>query len=190
VKQLLTKLQYKQQIALFAFIMLIPAVAFYSLVLTEQRAYIRQLTGQAEIRKQQIDGIEKFVLEHPDADRYQGELDQKLAVADQMLPDRPNMSSFLIQLDQTAAASGVKVAQIKPGQPVNKAGYREIPIEIIIKGTYAQTMIFLTKLESLSRFDSVNNIAMQSQQTMLESKLSIVIYSYGVNRNAAGQPFE
>lgn len=183
MKQLLSKLQPKQKIVLFAVVMLVMVVVFYSAVLMEQRNYINQLTSQVELQKQQLRIIEKFVLEHPDSDRYNAELDQKFAVADQMLPDQPDISSFLTQLDQTAVASGVKLIQIKPGQPVNKAGYREIPIEIIVRGSYAETMTFLTKLESISRFNSVKNIATQSRQAMLESKLSLIIYSYGVIQN-------
>lgn len=183
MKQLLSNLSPKQKAVLFAAVALVLVVVFYFTVLTEQRNYINQLNNEAELQKQRLRIIEKFVLEHPDSDRYMAELDQKITAADQLLPDQPDIGGFLAQLDQTAAASGVKLNQIKPGQALNKAGYREFPIEIIIRGSYADTMTFLTNLESIPRFNSVKNIATQSRQAILESKLSVVIYSYGAVQN-------
>jgi type IV pilus assembly protein PilO len=145
-----------------------------------QRAYIDALNTQIQGRQQQLKVIESFVLNHPDVDQYIEELEQTLTQADCALPDQLNSSDFMVQIEQISKACGLQLLQIKPAPVVNQNGYRQIPLEINTRGTFFQTINFLTKLEGIPRFNAVTSIDMQLRQNLLETKMIVVIYSYGV----------
>ncbi|MPM65915.1 hypothetical protein SDC9_112819 [bioreactor metagenome] len=56
-------------------------------------------------------------------------------------------------------------------------------MEIVVQGSYIRTLSFLDKLESLPRYAMITNISTQSKQNVLETKLTLVIYSFGVVQN-------
>nr|WP_255319476.1 type 4a pilus biogenesis protein PilO [Dendrosporobacter quercicolus] len=131
---------------------------------------------QSEQRR--VGVIEAFAGAHPDISQYEQELNAKLATVNLLLPDQPKISEFIVTVEQAARASGLELQQIKPLQPVKKTGYREIPLELTVQGTYFPTLDFLKKLEGLERFNSVVNMTVQAQTDQLTSDLRINIYYY------------
>lgn len=188
MKRNLTTIQPKHKVILFITSTLLVILLFYFLWLVPQTQRIGDLSNQVGFEKQRNGQIESFALAHPNSDEYLLEVDQKVFTVNQLLPNELDVSDFLVQLNQTAITSGVRLVQIKPAQPVNKSGYREIPVEILIRGSYFQTLNFLTKFDNVPRFAMINNISTQSRQNILESKLSVSIYCYGVTQtqNSAG----
>ena len=160
---------------------------FGLLVYLPQAARNNELRAQLEERRQQVSLVEKFALAHPEADKYLAELDQRQIMLDKMLPNNPNLSDFILQVERGARESGVQVSQLKPAVSVNKEGYREIPVEILIKGNFFQTAAFIKKLEDGQRFMLVQNLSMLSKQGIIDSKLNISIYSHG-NADPTQQP--
>ena len=127
-----------------------------------------------------VSEIEAFALIHPNQDEYLVEVRNKLDSANRLLPSNLEISDYLLLIDRTAKDCSIYLKSIKPSAYINKNGYREIPIEILIQGDYFQTLNFLEKLESIPRFSTVTTISTQSHNNILESKLSVIIYSYGV----------
>lgn len=183
MKFAIESLQPRQKIGLCIIGALITFILFYLVVLAPQKNRIAQLQNELQVERARIDTIENFVIAHPNSDKYLNELDQKIFQIDKMMPNQPELSEFLSLLDHTMQSSGVQLAQIKPAIAINKNGYIEIPVDILIKGNYYQTLNFLTQLEDLPRFVTVTNIATQSKQRTLETKISAIIYSYGVTVN-------
>jgi len=132
------------------------------------------------MEQQQVKVIETFVQGHPNPEQHLLELDSKITQVDRMLPDNPEISSFLAEVEQLSRECGVQLGYLKLGKTVNKEGYREIEVEISLNGKFPQIMKFLSKTENGTRFISVTNIGMQLGKNSLESKLSAKIYSYGV----------
>ena len=91
----------------------------------------------------------------------------------------------LTQVEQAAKACGLQLVEIKPAPAVTKTGYRELPVEIGIKGTFAQTAAMLKTLEDIPRFNSLTQVSMNSRQGTIESKLVLTVYSYGVPAGTA-----
>lgn len=86
-----------------------------------------------------------------------------------------------------AAASGVKLTNIKPAAMVDRAGYREMPIEVSVEGNYHATLAFLKKLEDGERFNLPTGFLVQRKQDKLTTRLNMQIFCYGVTpRPAAG----
>jgi Tfp pilus assembly protein PilO len=167
---------------LFLFIISIVAIswAIYSFLLLPQWSEFDQLTAQYVTERQQIKVIEDFLLVHPNPEQYVVDLDHKLLYVDSLLPDNPEISSLLIQVEQLSRECGVQLGYVKPTMVTNKEGYREFEIEILLNGSFIQSMNFLNKFENNSRFTNVTTIAMLAGKNGLESKISAKVYSYGI----------
>ncbi|AIF51783.1 type 4a pilus biogenesis protein PilO [Pelosinus sp. UFO1] len=152
----------------------------YSFLLLPQWSQIEELTAQSNIERQKVKVIEEFLLLHPNVEQFALELDKKFINVDAMLPNNPGISNFLIQIEQLSKGCGVHLGHVKPTQTSNKEGYREYAIEILISGSFAQSMNFLNKLENELRFINVHTISMQAGKNNLESKILAKIYSFGV----------
>jgi type IV pilus assembly protein PilO len=170
--------KYKLFLLTAGVISIIFIFCFY--IFLPQRAYIAELNTQIQGKQQQVKAIESFVLYHPDVDQYIEELERTLIQADCALPDQLNSSDFMVQIEQISKACGLQLLQIKPSPVVNQNGYRQIPLEINTRGTFFQTINFLTRLEGIPRFNAVTSINMQLQQNLLETKMIVVIFSYGI----------
>lgn len=183
----LDKLHLKNQIAIVIVTVSAIILPCYWLIFLPRQAHIAKLTEQYHHTKRDIEVAESFAMSHPDIERYLLDLDNKITLVNKMMPNDADIGNFLVYIENTSKASGLELVQLQPGVAINKNGYREIPVEILVKGNYFQTLQFLSKLESLPRFSAVNNVLIQARSGVLENKLSIVIYSYGIaNINQPG----
>ena len=174
------KLQVKHKVSLFGVALVLISYLLYDFLLVPQWTHIDELTAQYNVELQQVKVIEAFAAAHPILEQYILSLDSKIMQVDKMLPDNPEISSFLVQLEQLSRESDVQLSSLKPVKTTNKEGYREIEVEFAIKGRFPQIMSFLSKTENGSRFLSVTNIGMQLGKEGLESKMLAKIYSHGV----------
>lgn len=184
------KLQLKHKMVVIASAITILTVFFTFFIWRPQHERIVALTEEFNAEQQQVRVLENFALSHPDANKYLNELDSKRTRVDNLLPNDANISSFLIMLEQNAKASGVRLEQVQPSQAVNKNGYREIPVSMSIKGNYFQLLDFLQRMEgSQQRFNSTGSMAITNKSGSLESKMTVIVYAYGVApvSTAAGQ---
>lgn len=195
----LSKLSFQQKIAMVITANCLLILLFYFGIIVPQQEKIVQAAAQISAESQKVKTVEAFVAAKPNLDQYLMELDSKLLQINAMLPNDPEMSEFLRQAEKYARETGVVLAQVQTGQIAAKNGYREIPLDIVVTGSYLQTVNFIKKLEEGSRFVVVRNIQMNSQgkeiqqtagktaplqlgtqQTQISSKLSVAIFGYGV----------
>jgi Tfp pilus assembly protein PilO len=101
-------------------------------------------TLQAEIRKIA-----------PAQSGSQKELEAKLQTA---IPKTPAEAEFLRQLDSIKAATGVEFQSVSPGAPVTAGGLSTISVSIVVKGSVAQVMSYLGRLEKLQRLFVTDNV--------------------------------
>jgi type IV pilus assembly protein PilO len=163
---------------------------FFLLLYLPQIARHNELRAQLQSQQQQVRTVEAFALAHPEADKYLSELERRQTMLNKMLPGSPDIGEFVLQVEQAAKETGVLVSQLKPSVPVNKEGYREIPVEILLKGNFFQTAAFLKKLEDGQRFSLVKTLSMQARQSILDCKINITVYAFGISPppNAPAQP--
>jgi len=175
------KLQVKHKVSVFGLSVILAAYFAYIFLLLPEWTRFDELTAQYKVEQQQVKVIEAFALAHPIPEQHLLELDNKIMQVDKLLPDSPEISNFLVELDVLSRECGVQLSYLKPIKVINKEGYREIEVEFSINGRFPQVMSFLSKAENGSRFINLTNIAMQLGKNGLESKLSAKIYSHGVS---------
>lgn len=175
------KMKITHKVSLFLLLAFSISYLFYEFLLVPQRIHRDELAAQYRLERQQVQAVEAFALAHPNTDEYLKELDQKITQADMQLPNTPDISRFLLDIEQLSRDCGVQMGYLKPGKITNKEGYREIDVEFSVNGNFIQVMNFLNKAENGSRFINMNSIGMKLGKNTLESKLTAKIYSYGVS---------
>lgn len=176
------KLQVSHKIIVFTLGAAVVSYLLYDFLLSPQLTHIDELTTQYKSEAQQLKIVEDFVLAHPNPEQHLADLDNKLMQIGNRLPDNPEISTLLLQIEQLSRECGVQLSHLKPTKIVNKdkEGYREFEVEFLISGSFTQNMNFLTKTENGLRFISLNNIAMKLDKKGIESKVIAKIYSFGV----------
>ena len=160
-----------------------------SFLLYPQEVRQSEIAAQLQQARQKVAVVETFVLTHPNTEQYLAELQMAITRADRALPPSPDISIFLSQLEKEAKVAGVKLTGVKPAVVTDRAGYRELPVEISIEGNYFATLTFLKRLEDGERFTLPAAFLVQQKQNNLATRLNLQIFSYGVTpRPAAMTP--
>ena len=169
----------KYLVALYLVVVLAVGVAVSSALIAPQEKRLADLSLQLQQEKQKVAVVENFILTNPDMEKHQNELQQALKRAETALPDSMEVSAFLSQIERNARDTGVKLTSVKPGNAAERAGYRELPVEVSVEGTFFATMSFLKKLEDGARFNIPTSFLMQQKQNLLATRLNLQIFCYG-----------
>ncbi|MDU2063510.1 MAG: type 4a pilus biogenesis protein PilO [Sporomusaceae bacterium] len=180
----------KQKLALLGLGWLFVLVLLYFFVLVPQQEVLQERTSRLQAVTVKNTRLETFRKDHPDVSVYWGELDSELAAVSLQIPDHNDLSGILFQVDQVAKKNNLELARIKPGAPINQKNYREIPLELDVRGMFFDTMHFLQDLEKTTRLANVVVVDTQAKQDKLQTKVVVVVYSYGIlpNSPATSQP--
>ena len=78
-------------------------------------------------------------------------MEQQLQQMLRQLPSKTEMPDLIVDISQTALATGISNELFKPGPEVPKDFYAEKPIELRMVGTYHQFGAFVSGVASLPR---------------------------------------
>ena len=180
MEKITAKLETRHKIFFFVLGLAIVVMVFYTYVYQSQQQCLAQLNTDLQMTKQKVQVLEGFLAQHPDLKQYEKELQDKTDLVNSKLPADKDISSFIMQIEDSAKKTNVKLNRVKPIGEENKENYRDIKVELDITGDYFQTLEFLKKLEQLQRFNTVTDMSVQAKDEILNSKLSLLVYSYGV----------
>ncbi len=74
------------------------------------------------------------------------------------LPSKTEIPALIVDISQTALASGLEVKLFKPGNESEKEFYAEKPIELVMDGDYHQFGLFASEVAALPRIVTLHNI--------------------------------
>jgi type II secretory pathway component PulM len=140
------RLPLPAQIALVVVgVLVLGAAAYFGLV--------RPKKAEAARLQKEIDATNAQIADH-DAKTLAAKGRPKIRTADlfrlaKAMPDQADMSGVLLQLNQTAADSGISFQSIAPQTSVPISGYQAIPIQLIFQGNFYDLVDFLFRLRNL-----------------------------------------
>ena len=187
MEKITAKLETRHKIFFFVLGLAIVVMVFYTYVYQSQQQCLAQLNTDLQMTKQKVQVLEGFLAQHPDLKQYEKELQDKTDLVNSKLPADKDISSFIMQVEDSAKKTNVKLNRVKPIGEENKENYRGIKVELDITGDYFQTLEFLKKLEQLQRFNTVTDMSVQAKDEILNSKLSLLVYPYGVTPTEANK---
>jgi type IV pilus assembly protein PilO len=86
------------------------------------------------------------------------QIETSLAIMIKQMPTQEEVASLLVDISQTGLASGLEFRLFKPGAPVVKDFYSELPINIQVIGTYEELSLFVSGLAALPRIVTVHDV--------------------------------
>lgn len=124
-------------------------------MLTERRGKLVELETQRDNKMRQVAQLESLR-------KQVKELDAKLKEALAQLPDQKEIPELLSTVSSLGRESGLEILLFRQKAEVLQDFYAEVPVEMAMKGSYAQLTEFFDRVGKLNRIVNVKDIAMKS----------------------------
>ncbi|MEO8409139.1 MAG: type 4a pilus biogenesis protein PilO [Propionivibrio sp.] len=90
------------------------------------------------------------------------EIDRSFGALLKQLPNKAEVESLLVEINQSGMGRGLQFELFKPGQEIVKDFYAELPINVRLTGSYHDFGAFAGDIGRLSRIVTLNNISISS----------------------------
>ena len=98
-----------------------------------------------------------------DLENYKEQVEKlkiKFVEALQQLPDSKEIDSLLSNVNKKGEESGLEFLLFKPLPEVSREFYAEVPVKMLVKGTFLDVATFFYKISKLKRIINITNIDM------------------------------
>lgn len=96
-----------------------------------------------------------------------------------LAPESPDLPSLIVELQDSAFASGVQLIAVTPSEPKSLTKYYAIPIQMQVIGTWADTVDYLQRIGKLNRgIRIVNSSSSRTDNTEQAAKENETIPDY------------
>ena len=113
---------------------------------------------------------QKKAVNLPDYKKQLDQIEISLQEMIKQLPTEEEVASLLIDISQTGLASGLEFRLFKPGAPIPRDFYSELPINIQVVGRYEELGLFVSGLASLPRIVTVHDVTIVPEKTQTSSR--------------------
>ncbi len=124
-----------------------------------------QLDALAARQQDELKFKEEFVAKKTQAvnlDLYTqqlNEIDRSFGALLKQLPNKSEVESLLIEINQSGMGRGLQFDLFKPGQEISRDFYAELPISVRLTGNYHDFGAFAGDIGRLSRIVTLNNVS-------------------------------
>jgi type IV pilus assembly protein PilO len=134
---------------------------------TDQRAELRNLEGQEATLRSEFETKQGRAANLEPLKQQLAQMEQQLQQMLRQLPSKTEMPDLIIDISQTALATGITNELFQPGPEVPKEFYAEKPISLRMVGTYHQFGAFVSGVASLPRvvIMTMHNISLTPRNT-------------------------
>jgi type IV pilus assembly protein PilO len=101
------------------------------------------------------------------------ELRAALRKAVAQLPDTKEIPDLLSGISAVAREAGLEIAQFRQRPEVYRDFYAEVPVEILVRGTYFQVEEFFNQVAQLTRIVNVKDIGMKGPNVVEEDPVKL-----------------
>ena len=168
----LFSLEQRQRLILYGVLLLLTGFGYWyllyspkSLVLAERSEQAETLRVDAQKKTQMVAQLERYREEVK-------ELDAQLKKALAQLPDQKEIPDLLSTVSDVGRDSGLYIVIFRARPEVYKDFYAEVPVEMLMRGSYFEVTAFLEKVSKLSRIVNINDISMK-QPKVDEGRISL-----------------
>jgi type IV pilus assembly protein PilO len=104
----------------------------------------------------------------------------QFALVKSALPNKKEIPGLLTSISQSGHDCGLDFLLFQPQNEIPKDFYAEIPVSIILTGSYHNLGQFLSKVASLSRVVNIQNLALRPEKdsTVLKTTCTAVTYRF------------
>jgi Tfp pilus assembly protein PilO len=146
------KLSYRNKLILAGAVAVLLAVLVLVLLVLPQFQKLRTYEDQIAEADAQISQAQSLLAQRQEVKARSAETEAKrIRLANQM-PETPELPSLIIELQDTVNEAGLEFASLTPTEPsVTEAGYSEITMAMLVRGTWQDTVDLMQRLPKLTR---------------------------------------
>lgn len=152
------KLPNKQKYIILALVLLLEAAALiWFLYLPSHKEVIQLREDHSKLQKE-IDEKTRIALNLP---KIQKEFDELTADLDRALTELPNsreIPSLLTSITTVGKGAGLEFLVFRPKPEVKKDFYADVPVDIVISGSYFTVANFFAAVANLPRIVNISNV--------------------------------
>jgi type IV pilus assembly protein PilO len=89
------------------------------------------------------------------------------------LPEKTEVESLLVDVSQTALASGLEIRRFKPSPEQKKDFYAELPITLEVSGSFHQFATFISGIAALTRIVTIDDLKLEPAQKSSDKEIDI-----------------
>ena len=123
-----------------------------------------KLKDEFIVKKKQAVSLDLYIQQLNEIDRSFGALLKQL-------PNKSEVESLLVEINQAGMGRGLQFELFKPGQEVSREFYAELPISVKITGSYHDFGAFAGDIGKLSRIVTLNNILISANPQSKDGSL-------------------
>ena len=133
-------------------------------VLDERRQEEIRLRDEFVAKKTQAVNLELYK-------QQMNEIDRSFGALLKQLPNKAEVESLLIEINQAGMGRGLQFELFKPGQEILKDFYAELPVTVRLTGNYHDLGAFAGDIGRLSRIVTLNSISVAPNQQAKDGSL-------------------
>ncbi len=172
-----------QKAGILVGLIILLAAAFYSFLYGPQADEVTKLNESIEAAQNEKSIKQTRAANLPKLQKELGELDLRLKEAIAQLPSKREIADLLSSIAAKAQESGLDINLFRPRPENYNDFYAEIPVEINIKGTFHNVIIFFDAIGRLTRLISIDNVGFKNpkvsgDQMVLEFTTTATTYRF------------
>ena len=172
-----------QKLGILIGLIILISAGFYSILYSPQAEEVAKLNENIEAAQNERSIKQKRAANLPKLQKELGELDARLKEAVAQLPSKKEIADLLTSIATKAQESGLDINLFRPRPENYKEFYAEIPVEINIKGTFHNVIMFFDGVRQLTRLVNIDNVGFKNpkiagDQVMLEFTTTATTYRF------------
>jgi len=137
-----------------------------------------------QVKVRENNELEAYRPKLQDMERQLVNLKQQLDIERRIVPDDPQVESFIQSMDEEAKKAGVELRRYSAKPPTQKEYYSELPFDMELDGPYYSMLGFFDRVAKLERIVNVNGLLVASTKNASNAKVKHQ-YQYAPNESVA-----
>jgi type IV pilus assembly protein PilO len=136
-------------------------ILYYFLLLSPLLQSLNEQAQARESKQAQLEQVQQQVNELEEVRRQSPDIERQLLELSKRIPAQPQIPTFVVQIQEIAAASGVTQLTVDPEPSTSPEGggdYRVVPVTMQFKATYDEMQDFLLRTRNLARLVTVTKV--------------------------------
>lgn len=129
-----------------------------------REAQIEEKTKQVENLRHDRDRKSALVANLEQARQEVARLDGDLRKALSQLPDTKEIPELLSTVSSLGVESGLEIVQFKQREEQYQEFYAEVPVDIVVRGSFHQVGVFFDNVGRMDRIVNVSNVSIKGPQ--------------------------
>ncbi len=134
---------------------------------------VSQLRMDLEIKQEDLQKKKELAANLGQAKQELEDLRAALRKAVAQLPDTKEIPDLLSGISAVARESGLEIAQFRQRPEIYQDFYAEVPVEILVRGTYFEVEEFFKQVSQLTRIVNVKDIGMKGPNVVEEDPVKL-----------------